>query len=92
MKLWVFAILLGLTCLSAAAQDVPASAPKTDSNPALVQRPLQREPVATAAKAETLTLAVPKGTALQVALDKEVRVQRVGQPIHGHDRGTGICV
>jgi hypothetical protein len=83
MKLWVFAILLGLIGLSAAAQDVPASAPKTDSNPALVQRPAG-EPVATAAKAETLTLAVPKGTALQVALDKEVRVQRVGQPIHGH--------
>jgi len=26
---------------------------------------------------------VPKGTAVQVVLDKEVRIQKVGQPIHG---------
>jgi hypothetical protein len=83
MKPWVFATLFGLTCLSAVAQDEPAPAPKTVSNPALVQRPAG-EPVTTAAKVETLTLAVPKGTAMQVALDKEVRVQRVGQPIHGY--------
>jgi hypothetical protein len=63
MRLWMFAVLVGFSCLSAAAQDEPAS---------------------TGAKVETLTLAVPKGTALQVALDIEVRVQRVGQPIHGH--------
>lgn len=32
---------------------------------------------------ETMPLQVQKGTTLQVALDKEVRVKKVGQPIHG---------
>lgn len=31
----------------------------------------------------TISLTVPRGTTLQVALDKEVRVKRVGQPIRG---------
>ncbi len=33
---------------------------------------------------ETVPLIVPKGVAVQVALDKEVRVRKVGQPIIGH--------
>jgi hypothetical protein len=33
---------------------------------------------------ENIDLTVPKGTALQVVLDREIRVQKVGQPIHGH--------
>lgn len=33
---------------------------------------------------QTISLTVPKGTTLHVALDKEVRVKRVGQPVHGH--------
>jgi len=33
--------------------------------------------------AGTVTLSVPRSTTLQVALDKEVRVKRVGQPVHG---------
>jgi hypothetical protein len=33
---------------------------------------------------ETISLSVPQGTPIQVALDKEVRVQRVGQPLRGH--------
>ena len=32
---------------------------------------------------QVISLTVPKGTSLQVALDREVRVKRVGQPIHG---------
>jgi len=32
---------------------------------------------------QTVALSVPKGTPLQVALDQEIRVKRVGQPIHG---------
>jgi len=31
---------------------------------------------------QTISLIVPKGTAIQVALDAEVRVRRAGQPIH----------
>ncbi|HWX95058.1 MAG TPA: hypothetical protein VNY29_20770 [Terriglobales bacterium] len=32
---------------------------------------------------QTVALTVPKGTPLQVALDQEIRVKNVGQPIHG---------
>jgi len=32
---------------------------------------------------ETVSLTVPKGLVLQVALDKEVRIRKVGQPLHG---------
>ena len=31
---------------------------------------------------QSVELSVPKGTPLQVALDQEVRVKRVGQPVH----------
>ncbi len=33
--------------------------------------------------ARTIVLTVPDGTPLQIALDSEVRVRKVGQPIHG---------
>jgi hypothetical protein len=82
----VFAVLLAFACISAAAQDTPAppaSTPDSGSNPALTRRG-QAEAIAVPAKAETIPLSVPKGTALQVALRNEVRVQRVGQPIQGH--------
>src|SRR5579863_2236009 len=32
---------------------------------------------------QSVALSVPKGTPLQVALDQEIRVKKVGQPIHG---------
>ncbi len=32
---------------------------------------------------QVVSLTVPKGTSLQVALDREVRIKKVGQPIHG---------
>src|ERR1700733_7242439 len=35
------------------------------------------------AEARTIALTVPAGTPLQIALDSEVRVRKVGQPIHG---------
>jgi hypothetical protein len=35
------------------------------------------------AEARTIALTVPDGTPLQIALDNEVRVRKVGQPIHG---------
>jgi hypothetical protein len=82
----VIAVLLAFICISAAAQDTPAPPPSTPdlgSNPALTRRG-QAEPTAAPAIAETVPLIVPKGTALQVALGNEVRVQKVGQPIHGH--------
>lgn len=36
------------------------------------------------APAETVPLIVPKGMAVQVALDKEVRIHKIGQSISGH--------
>jgi hypothetical protein len=33
---------------------------------------------------EVVDLTVPKGTALQVVLDREILIQKIGQPIHGH--------
>jgi hypothetical protein len=36
-----------------------------------------------ASPTETIPLTVPKGTAVQVVLDKEIRIQRVGQSVHG---------
>ncbi len=54
----------------------------------LTQRPGQRIPASRGATASQPTpnlipLTVPTGTALKVALDQEVRIQRVGQAVHG---------
>jgi hypothetical protein len=40
-------------------------------------------PTGTPTAPETVSLAVPKGMAIQVVLDKEVRIENVGQVIHG---------
>jgi hypothetical protein len=56
---------------------------QTDPNPVLKQRPAENAETAKSAVKEYIDLTVPKGSALQVVLDREVRVQRVGQPIHG---------
>ena len=45
---------------------------------------LARRPAGQPRLNETIRLTVPNGTPLQVALDKEVRIERAGQPIHGH--------
>src|SRR2546422_5995563 len=39
--------------------------------------------VPSAAATNFLPLTVPAGTPLKVALDQEVRIQKVGQPVHG---------
>jgi len=40
-------------------------------------------PSAPASPQETIPLTVPKGTAVQVVLDKELKIQNVGQSVHG---------
>ncbi len=40
-------------------------------------------PSPTLSAAETISLTVPKGTTLQVVLDDEVRIKKVGQPLQG---------
>jgi hypothetical protein len=70
----ITAVLLACLCAGwAQAQDAaPPSAPA----------PTHRLPAAPAAS-ETIALIVPKGTPVQVILDREVRVKKVGQAIQG---------
>ncbi len=84
MGRFLLAILLAFTGVAAAAQDAPAPTTSNSDSDAVLTRRAHAEPTSITPKAETIPLTVPKGTALQVALDKEVRVQRVGQRIHGH--------
>jgi type IV secretory pathway VirB10-like protein len=75
---YIFA--LGCACAGgASAQDIPipqlkASSVRRAAEPAIV--PLQ--PLVP----QTIGLTVPKGTPMQVALDQELRVRRVGQAVH----------
>lgn len=71
--------LICVWACSAQAQDAAlASAPA--SNSMLIPRP---DVAVNAPANETIPLTVPKGTAVQVVLDKEVRIRKVGQPIRG---------
>jgi hypothetical protein len=78
-RLVISAVFLTCVCASSVqAQDaVSASAP---SNSMLIKRPIAG---VNASTNETIPLTVPKGTAVQVVLDKEVKIQKVGQPVHG---------
>jgi len=76
----LFAILLALaSAISIAAQDVPVPQLTPGS---------ERQPVSSSsdrslpASPQTVALTVAKGSPLQVALDEEVRVKKVGQPVH----------
>jgi hypothetical protein len=84
----LYAVLF--TCLGGTwsqAQDA-APEPAPTSNPVLEKRPLDAPATASSdastVATETISLAVPKGTPVQVALDDEVRVRNAGQSIKGH--------
>jgi len=55
-------------------------APRPQLLPGTARPPAQT--ANTPAPPQTVALSVPKGTPLQVALDQEIRVRKVGQPIH----------
>jgi hypothetical protein len=76
----ISAVFLTCVCASSVqAQDaVSASAPASDSM--LIHRPVAG---VNASTNETIPLTVPKGTAVQVVLDREVRIQKAGQSVHG---------
>ena len=59
----------------------PSSSTKPDANPVLKHRPAEDPPKPIIK--ENIDLTVAEGTALQVVLDREVRIRKVGQPIHG---------
>jgi hypothetical protein len=74
------AILLGfgyLGAMEAQEAPIPQLAPGSARKPAPSRVPT------TPAPPQSVALSVPKGTPLQVALDQEIRVKKVGQPIHG---------
>src|SRR6267142_5355716 len=69
--------LLVLACAGA----MPAQeAPVPQLKPGSARKPAP-EP-AQSAVPQLVPLTVPKGASLQVALDQEVRVKKVGQPVH----------
>jgi hypothetical protein len=73
--------LLGCACVvGAVAQDVAVPQLKPGSE----RKPQEPAPAISAVTVpQTIALTVPKGTPLQVALDREVRVRKVGQVVHG---------
>jgi type IV secretory pathway VirB10-like protein len=74
-------ILLSLTCACASeAQEVPIPqlTPGSERKPASASSdPAQPAPP------QTVALTVAKGSPFQVALDQEIRIRKVGQPVHG---------
>ena len=76
MRYSIWALFLTLLCHSlAAAQTLkirPAGAAQSAPDSSLVATP-----------ATSISLRIPAGTPLKVALDQEVRVRKVGQPVHG---------
>jgi hypothetical protein len=89
LKQIIATVCLACSCGgSALAQDPNSNgSPSTDTRdtPVLKHRPAEapRETPKPLVK-ENIDLTVPKGAALQVVLDREVRIKAVGQTIHGH--------
>ncbi len=76
-----YAVLFAFGCLaSTEAQEAPI--PQLSPGWARKPAPTVILPL-TASSPQTVMLSVPKGTPLQVALEEETRVKRVGQPIRG---------
>jgi len=65
--------IIGAGCFGQTLKTRSAEAPTRDATPAIVVAPA---PV-------TVPMSVPRGTPIKVSLDSEVRIQNVGQPIHG---------
>jgi hypothetical protein len=76
----ISAALLTCVCTSCAWAQDDASVSAAPSDPMLIHRSVA---AADASANQTIPLIVPKGTAVQVVLDKEVRIQKVGQAVHG---------
>ena len=76
--LWIF--LLGCACAGASGQDTPVPQLKPGSERKPVELTiLSSQPTLP----QTIALTAPKGTPMQVALDREVRLRKVGQAVHG---------
>ena len=90
MKFAHLIVAIWLTCscggLAVAQEANPPGSSSTnpDANPKLKHRPAESPESSKPKIKESITLTVPKETALQVVVDREIRIQKVGQPIHGH--------
>lgn len=71
-------VLAGLSAAHPQNTSLQVDNPESASQPVLAHRPANDPP-----PVETVTLTVPKGTPVQVALDKEVRIKKTGQSLHG---------
>jgi hypothetical protein len=62
----------------------PVQSSPPESDPALAHRRPASIPPTDTAKPSTIPLTVPTGTPMQVALDKEIRIRKVGQALTAH--------
>jgi hypothetical protein len=60
------------------------SSTKPEASPVLKHRAAESPETLKPNVKENIDLTVSKGAAFQIVLDREIRVRRVGQPIHGH--------
>jgi hypothetical protein len=81
------AIILSWACAAYVqaqqANPTPVQSSPPEPDPTLAHRPASIPPTDTA-RPSTIPLTVPKGTPMQVALDKEIRIQKVGQALAAH--------
>ncbi|MGH9705055.1 MAG: hypothetical protein ACRD4K_16895, partial [Candidatus Acidiferrales bacterium] len=70
-----FAGMVCLTVLSASPARGQAMGPFSNLNPAAYSAP--------AAPAQTILLVVPKGAPIRVAIENEISIKKVGQPVRG---------
>jgi hypothetical protein len=76
----IFAAVLTCVYLNVAQAQEIGSASARATGPLLKNRP---SAVGNASTNNTIPLTIPKGTAVQVILDREVRIRKVGQTVHG---------
>jgi hypothetical protein len=77
-------LFLACACVQWSNAQEPSSAPVPASRPPAASPDDTKLVAAAPVPPETVPLIVPKGMAVQVALDKEIRIRKIGQPISGH--------
>jgi hypothetical protein len=77
--------LLAILALASESAARPQSPSPQEPSPSATDTKLEHRPARNEklALSESVTLTVPKGTPVQVALDEEVQIRKVGQPLHG---------
>jgi hypothetical protein len=76
----ICAVVMACGCAASGRAQGSRSVPATSPSPVQIGGPVS---AASVSDDDTVALTVPKGTAVQVVLDQEVRIRKVGQLIHG---------